>query len=736
TYGTMYDTRDGKQYNTIRIGNQVWMVENLRYAGNITLGTQGEIMPSLPRRYNPNNDADNVETNGYLYNWPAAMNGESSTSNNPSEVQGICPNGWHLPSAAEWQELYDTLGGNDRDAGAQLAYSYYYTYDYGDVIAESEYLGASGFDAIFPGIYAGSYSGAWESTYFWSATENTSNGAYYRQISTSSTQFMSGSSEKYYGYSVRCAKGTAYYAYDTLPYCGSEFVYRGSTFTESGDYKVRVNLSEDTDSIYMLHLTMYPALTATVSSYSNGCFGGNNGYVAINATGGAENYAYSWNTPEAQNVSRLENLGSGEYVVTVTDSVGCTATVSQTITAPSAALAASFDGDDQVCEGNQASITATANGGTPDYTYAWSNGANTNVMADSPATTTTYVLTVTDAGGCTVSDIFTVTVNPAATLVLTSAEQNQSLCYGDTFETIVFTYGGAANGANVTGLPNGVLYTVNQTDNTVQITGMPTETGSFTYTVTTTGATSPCENISLVGTITISPQILVSVADHTDINCFGESTGSVTLDVSGGIPEYTYSWNNDSTTQNLAGITAGTYSVVVTDAGNCTAGASVTISQPDALSATISTTETIICYGGTLEITASATGGTQPYIYAWGDNLGTSSNITVGAGTYAVTATDRNGCSVTASTVVSQPDQITSEISQTACESFDWNDITYTESGNYTRTFTATNGCDSIVTLNLTINHSQTELVEVSACDSYEWNDSIYTETGEYTQTL
>ena len=78
--------------------------------------------------------------------------------------------------------------------------------------------------------------------------------------------------------------------------------------------------------------------------------------MAINAAGGAENYVYSWNTPEAQNVSRLENLGSGEYVVTVTDEVGCTATVSQTITAPSAALALSFDGDDQVCEGSQASV--------------------------------------------------------------------------------------------------------------------------------------------------------------------------------------------------------------------------------------------------------------------------------------------------------------------------------------------------------------------------------------------
>ena len=104
---------DGNVYKTVKIGNQVWMAENLRttrYANgeSIPLGTSSSTITSY--RYNPNDNANNVFTYGYLYNWPAVMHGSSSSSKNPSGVQGVCPDGWHVPSDAEWTELTDYVG--------------------------------------------------------------------------------------------------------------------------------------------------------------------------------------------------------------------------------------------------------------------------------------------------------------------------------------------------------------------------------------------------------------------------------------------------------------------------------------------------------------------------------------------------------------------------------------------------------------------------------------------------
>lgn len=99
---------DGNIYNTVLIGTQCWMRENLRtthYANGDPIA-EGIIYSSeIPYRYTPDGNAANVTSYGYLYNWPAVMHGDSSSSANPSGIQGVCPTGWHVPSAAEWDQL-------------------------------------------------------------------------------------------------------------------------------------------------------------------------------------------------------------------------------------------------------------------------------------------------------------------------------------------------------------------------------------------------------------------------------------------------------------------------------------------------------------------------------------------------------------------------------------------------------------------------------------------------------
>ena len=99
---------DGNQYNTVQIGSQCWMKENVRsthYADGRQIPLGADTSSVVAYRYCPNNNSDNVPTCGYLYNWPAVMDGASSSSANPSGVQGVCPSGWHMPSAEEWVQL-------------------------------------------------------------------------------------------------------------------------------------------------------------------------------------------------------------------------------------------------------------------------------------------------------------------------------------------------------------------------------------------------------------------------------------------------------------------------------------------------------------------------------------------------------------------------------------------------------------------------------------------------------
>jgi uncharacterized protein (TIGR02145 family) len=103
---------DGNVYQTVVIGNQEWMAENLRsthYADGSPITLSNLFSETTPYRYCPAHDEQYVPTYGYLYNWPAVMHGADGSNNNPSGVQGICPNGWHLPSDAEWDEMESTL---------------------------------------------------------------------------------------------------------------------------------------------------------------------------------------------------------------------------------------------------------------------------------------------------------------------------------------------------------------------------------------------------------------------------------------------------------------------------------------------------------------------------------------------------------------------------------------------------------------------------------------------------
>ena len=221
---------DNNTYNTVQIGDQCWMKENLRtthYADGTTVTS----------RYAPNNDENNVATYGYLYNWYAVMHGAAASSANPSGVQGICPAGWHMPSCAEWTQLTTYVHDNGYQCSNCNASNWWmnvdciakalaaqtgwpsYSYDACAVGYDLSTNNATGFNALPAGFYCGAYYYG-QTAYFWSTSQYDGGNAYFRTFDYCANYVSRNYIYKSEGYSVRCVRG----AVITLPTVTTDIV--------------------------------------------------------------------------------------------------------------------------------------------------------------------------------------------------------------------------------------------------------------------------------------------------------------------------------------------------------------------------------------------------------------------------------------------------------------------------------------------------------------------------------
>ena len=208
TYGTMTDSRDGKTYKTVKIGEQVWMAENLNYADSVKT-------PSLQgKSWCYDGVAANCEKYGRLYTWAVAIDSVklANDADNPQDcgygrecgltgkVQGICPSGWHLPSNDEWNALFTAVGGQS-NAGKVLKSRTGWNNN-------GNGTDAYGFSALPAGyrLYGGNFYGGGINAFFWSATEYGSYNAFYIYLYYYNEYANLLSYDKYYGFSVRCVK--------------------------------------------------------------------------------------------------------------------------------------------------------------------------------------------------------------------------------------------------------------------------------------------------------------------------------------------------------------------------------------------------------------------------------------------------------------------------------------------------------------------------------------------------
>jgi uncharacterized protein (TIGR02145 family) len=212
TTGTFTDTRDGKVYNWVQIGDQVWMAENLAYLPSVNRVSDGSENAAgsyyYVYGYDGTNVADakataNYTTYGALYNWTAAMDGSNSSTANPSGVQGVCPTGWHLPSDAEWTELTDHLGGASV-AGGKLKETGVTHWNSPNTGATNE----TGFIALPGGDRANAlyFYSIGSRGYWWSATGVSTGSAWSRIVYYNDSDVGRIVDGKELGFSVRCIR--------------------------------------------------------------------------------------------------------------------------------------------------------------------------------------------------------------------------------------------------------------------------------------------------------------------------------------------------------------------------------------------------------------------------------------------------------------------------------------------------------------------------------------------------
>lgn len=421
-------------------------------------------------------------------------------------------------------------------------------------------------------------------------------------------------------------------------------------------------------------------ITNTVSLYTGNnisCFGSNDGIIgSVNSTGGTPTYTYAWTGPTGFTAStaNISSLFAGTYQLVVTDANGCSksklisltqpAIISNTLT--SSVFAGNYNID---CNGaSTGSLTCSSNGGTPAYSFNWSGPSgftSTNQNINS-LFAGTYTLTTTDVNSCQGINIVTLTQPASLTTNITSPT--------------------VAGGYNITcnGLNNGAI---NLTDNGgtpaytyawsgpsgfTSTTQNPSNLIAGTYSVVVTDANS-CMNSKTI-TLTQPNSLIASINSPTviggyNVSCNGNNNGSINLTLNGGTPGFTYAWTGSgaytSNQQNPAGLIAGSYSVLVTDANNCLISTNIILTQPPKLTSNVTSSVfngdfNISCNGlsnGTVSLIIN--GGTAAYSYAWTGPSGFTSNVQnlfgLQAGVYNVAVTDANGCNTGIGITLKEP---------------------------------------------------------------------------------
>ncbi len=391
------------------------------------------------------------------------------------------------------------------------------------------------------------------------------------------------------------------------------------------------------------------AMSATITTKNNVCFGDNGGAATINVRGGHYPLSYKWSNGATTDTD--SGLKAGNYAATVVDAKDIAYNFSFTINQPAQLTDSIKQLTNVSCFGGKnGSATISVNGGTKPYSYAWSSSSNTDSVADN-LSIGSYTCTVIDSNKC-ISQIAIAITQPAAPLKDSTSAKTNVNCYGlNTGSAVVGVTGGTP--------PYSYTWSAGAGSNPA-INGLV----SGTYTCVIYDS-NHCKVADIV-TIT-QPAEIIGVTSYTPTPCSKDS-GSVDVSVTGGTPPYTYLWSPTGVTSTLVtGLPAQSYTCAITDSLGCTQTAIVYLPNIDGPKASIITSANVICHGdSTGTATAIVSGGHLPDTsFLWSPYGGTGSTAAkLVAGTYTFSTTDSAGCVGTATVTITQPPQLRDSVSR------------------------------------------------------------------------
>ena len=439
----------------------------------------------------------------------------------------------------------------------------------------------------------------------------------------------------------------------TINFSGNSVNGNSATFENLGigTYAVSVTDENNCETTSSVEITGDLPVELQITNTQNiNCNGGNNGMIEVQSSGGSGNYTYFLNGVNQGNNNVFTSLEAGVYTVESIDDSGCSIETEVTISEPTAMTVEVIQQSNVICFGeNNGSLQVSASGGVEDFEF--SNGTETNNTGIfNNLTSGTYQVIVTDGNNCQTS--IEVIIDEPTELIANISSQQSVVCFGE-------------NNGSVSLASNGGVGTITYTLN-----GVSNSTGEFSnleggnYVIGLVDENG-CET-TVEFEIDEPAELTASISTQEAVLCFGENTGSVSLNSNGGTGTVTYTLNGTSnSTGEFSNLPSGNYTVGLADENGCETTVEFEIDEPTELNIELEDINQVACSGQDGAIEVSANGGSGDYEFslnALSNSTGSFSNLS--GGIYLVQVTDGNGCTATLEVDINEPNSLSASISQ------------------------------------------------------------------------
>lgn len=399
---------------------------------------------------------------------------------------------------------------------------------------------------------------------------------------------------------------------------------------KAGTYSVTV--SQGSVSRSETYTLSEPApLETLLITDDNSCADGSSGRINALVQGGTAPYSLQWSNGESG--TRITDLPSGNYGLTVTDDQNCVTQATAVISEP-APISLQLLSQDPECAGQEGGrLEAVVSGGNGPYTVSWSNGRVGPIQENLPAGN--YSLTITDNVGCSlVEQIRLREPEPLEVFI----QQPESTCEQPTPDLFAQVTGGTAP------------YTYAWSDGSSSARLRHPARSSYSVTITDQAGCSATATISLS-----VANVLAMDINTNNPTCYGANNGSAELQIQGGHPPYQVDWGDGSHATARMNLAGGTYSVTVSDAQGCSVSEQIVVREPEPLTLDLAASRLACAQADDGQILTQIMGGAPPYEYQWSDGSEAASRSGLPAGRYSLTVTDQQGCTAVEEVIIEGP---------------------------------------------------------------------------------